>query len=141
MMFLEEGLRTRGFRHRPMGPDTPGTKIWSHPEFDPVVIVRGIEVPPGPLDPSDIDEFFQKLQERLENMKKNVSHLVFQGGGSVRIPKWFHDWCQSRSPPIDVRIVDSENAHEVAALIGRRPTQRRLRTCQSTPAGAVGTSV
>jgi hypothetical protein len=67
--------------------------------------------------------YFRNLQDRLKNMKTKVSDLVFQGGGSVKVPGWFDDWCRSKEPPIAVHIVDSENAHEVAAAIGRRQTR------------------
>lgn len=122
--FLEDDLKGRGFRHRPWQHGAHGTKIWSHPQFDLVIIVRGIEVPPGPFDPADIDKYFRKLQKSLERMRMDVSDLVFQGGGSIVVPGWFHDWCRLiKKPPIAIRIVNSNNAEEVAAAIGRHSRQ------------------
>jgi hypothetical protein len=113
---LDSILRKRGVRPIFAGGALPhqgmGGTVYRGGGVDPV-----FAAPPLPTlvgQPGDagfdglIDIWFRQLKTILEILKARFVNikLVLQGGGDVRVPAWFKEWCVALG--IDIEFVDGE---------------------------------
>lgn len=81
------------------------------------MILPTIELPRSAISSlqNSVDDYFNRLKKLLENPGSIISAIVLPGGGNIRIPKWFSDWCKENG--ITVHVVDSDNVDRVIAAL------------------------
>jgi hypothetical protein len=72
------------------------------PMYDPVAGILGIEIferngriicVPEMGGISEIQNVFERLRDLIASGRPRISDIVFAGGGTLKIPEWFRDFC------------------------------------------------
>lgn len=95
-----------------------------------VVLIDGITTPPpSKCKGREVEDYFNKLKKALEKLHENhpITDVVFRGGGTEPVPKWFSDWCKEKRISIHVvedsgeYLSDSVGGEGAPWVIGTKP--------------------
>jgi hypothetical protein len=69
-------------------------------------IIRGDKS--ATLSKKETTDYFERIQKEIK--LRNIEKIVFQGGGTLEIPKFFREWCQING--IEIEILETNLLEE-----------------------------
>jgi len=114
-------IADQGFVASAMGPGIPqegmtGTLMrMIHQKANPIYVAPSFPSLDG-ADPNSrsslLDSWFKQIQSILSTLKSRLGavDIAFAGGGTIRIPDWFRDWCKQQG--INIMIIEPSSNGE-----------------------------